>query len=173
MNESVNESVTQFCPVPQEQQPTNEYQQLQESWFFSWATDKLSQYITKLLSVGLATSIIAAPIAATSFLPRKYPLKFLLSCTGGSILMIVLVLSQLYLGWVYVKDRLYQEEIFYEESGWYDGQTWLKPKSMLSRDRLIVNYEILPIIARLKKTFLFLLAIVVIGSLVWFVSSSI
>ena len=165
----MNESATQFCPVPQEQQPTNEYQQLQESWFFSWATNKTSQYIKKLLGVGLGTVIIVAPIAATSFVPSKQPLKFVLSCTGGSILMMILVLSQLYFGWVYVKARLYREKISYEESGWYDGQMWLKPESMLSRDRLIVNYEIQPIIDRLQKTFIFLLGIVVIGSIVWFV----
>ena len=27
-----------FCPVPEEQQPVNEYEQLKESWFFRWAT---------------------------------------------------------------------------------------------------------------------------------------
>lgn len=165
----MNESATQFCPVPLEQQPTNEYQQLQESWFFSWATNKTSQYIKKLLSVGLATLIVAAPIAATSFVPAKYPLKFLLCCTGGSIFMMVLVLSQLYFGWSYVKARLDREKIPYEESGWYDGQMWLKPEAMLSRDRLIVSYEIQPIIDRLQKTFISLLGIVVIGSIVWFV----
>jgi hypothetical protein len=165
----MKESATQFCPVPQEQQPSYEYQQLQDSWFFRWATLNPTEYIKKLLWVGFATSMIAAPIAAVSFLPTKYPLKFLISSLGGITFCTALILSQLYFGWVYVQDRLYQERISYEESGWYDGQIWLKPESMITRDRLIVSYEIQPIINRLKKTFVFLFAIVIVGSIIWFV----
>ncbi|VEP11988.1 conserved membrane hypothetical protein [Hyella patelloides LEGE 07179] len=165
----MNKSATQFCPVPQEQQPTHEYQQLQDSWFFSWATLEPTDYIKKLLGVGFATSIIAAPIAAASFLPTKYPVKFFLSSIGGMTFLTALVLFQLYFGWSYVCDRLYQERISYEESGWYDGQVWLKPESMLTRDRLIVGYEVQPILDRIKKTFVFLLCIVIVGSIIWFV----
>lgn len=165
----MNESTTKFCPVPQEQQPTYEYQQLQDSWFFRWATLETVDYLKKLLWVGFATSMIAVPIAASSFLPTKYPVKFLISSVGGIIFFTALVLSQLYFGWSYVKDRLYQKKVFYEESGWYDGQIWIKPESMLIRDRLVVSYEIQPIISRIQKTFRFLLGIVIVGSIIWFV----
>ena len=165
----MNKSATQFCPVPQEQQPTYEYQQLQESWFFSWATLEPLYYIKKLLWVGFATSMIAAPIAAVSFLPTEYPLKFLISTIDGVIFLTALILSQLYFGWSHIKDRLYRDRISYEESGWYDGQVWIKPESMLTRDRLVVNYEVQPIINRIKKTFMFLLGIVIVGSIIWFV----
>jgi len=30
-------------------------------------------------------------------------------------------------GWSYVGDRLLSAVIPYEESGWYDGQMWVKP----------------------------------------------
>jgi hypothetical protein len=165
----MKESVTQFCPVPQEQQPSYEYQQLQDSWFFCWATLNPGEYIKKILWVGFATSMIAAPIAAVSFLPTKYPLKFCISSIGGITFLTALILSQLYFGWVYVKDRLYRDRISYEESGWYDGQIWLKPESMIARDRLIVSYEIQPVVDRLQKTFMFLFAIVIVGSIIWFV----
>jgi Conserved in the green lineage and diatoms 27 len=165
----MKESVTQFCPVPQEQQPSYEYQQLQDSWFFRWATLEFTDYFKKLLWVSFATSIIAAPIAAASFLPTRYPLKFFLSSIGGITFLTALVVFQLYFGWLYVSDRLYRESISYEESGWYDGQVWLKPESMLERDRLIVSYEIRPIVNRLKKTFMFLFGIVIVGSIIWFV----
>ena len=164
----MNKSNTQFCPVPQEQQPTYEYQQLQDSWFFRWATLEPINYLKKLLWVSFATSMIAAPISAASFLPTKYPGKFLVSTTYGIIFLTTLVLSQLYFGWSHIKDRLYRERISYEESGWYDGQVWIKPESMLTRDRLIVNYEVRPIIDRIKKTFIFLLAIASFSSIVWF-----
>lgn len=165
----MSKSATQFCPVPQEQQPTHEYQQLQESWFYSWAALDMGKYIKKLLWVGFATSMIAAPIAAVSFLPLEYPVKFAIASMDGIIFLMTLVLFQLYVGWSHIKERLYQAKISYEESGWYDGQIWAKPEAMLTRDRLVVSYEIQPIITRLQKTFLVLLGMVALGIIIWFV----
>jgi len=51
---------------------------------------------------------------------------------------VLLALVRLYLGW-YMCDRLISPTIFYEESGWYDGQTWTKPSEVLQR--LIVTYK--------------------------------
>ena len=165
----MNKSAISFCPVPQEQQPTYEYQQLQDSWFFCWATLNPTDYTKKLLWVSFAASMVVAPIAAVSFLPTEYPVKFVLSSVAGIVFLTALVLFQLYSGWSYVRDRLYRERISYEESGWYDGQIWLKPESMLTRDRLIVSYEVQPIIQRMQKTFMFLLGIVIVGGIIWFV----
>ena len=165
----MNESATKFCPVPHEQQPTQEYRQLQDSWFFSWGLLEFTEYLKRLLWVSLAALAITAPIAATSFMPAKYPVKFALASFGGTVFFLSLIIFQLYFGWLHVKTRLYQERISYEESGWYDGQIWIKPESMLERDRLVVSYEIQPIINRLKKTFVFLLGMVIIGSIIWFV----
>ncbi|MCY7277404.1 MAG: CGLD27 family protein, partial [Phormidesmis sp. CAN_BIN44] len=39
----MNSSVV--CPVPLEQRPINEYQDLKESWFFRWATLDLFAYV--------------------------------------------------------------------------------------------------------------------------------
>jgi len=44
----------------------------------------------------------------------------------------------------------------YEESGWYDGQIWIKPPEILLQDRLIGTYEIYPCLQRLQKTVVFL-----------------
>ena len=71
------------------------------------------------------------------------------------------------MGWNYVKNRLKSDRIFYEESGWYDGQTWLKPEAMLDRDRLVVSYEIDPIFVRLRNTYGLLAAIIAVSILVW------
>lgn len=165
----MNKSATQFCPVPQEQQPIQEYQDLQESWFYSWGSLELKSYIKKLSWIGFASSMIAAPIAGVSFFPLDYPFKFCVASSYGIAFLTSLVLFQLYVGWSHVRERLFQEKISYEESGWYDGQVWAKPESMLTRDRLIANYEIQPIIIRLRKTFLFILGTVAVGSIIWFV----
>jgi hypothetical protein len=42
--------------------------------------------------------------------------------------------------------------VSYEESGWYDGQTWVKTSEILLQDKLIGTYELLPKINRLKMT---------------------
>jgi hypothetical protein len=57
-------------------------------------------------------------------------------------------------GWSHVRQRLDSAKIFYEESGWYDGQTWEKPEADLAKDRLLVTYEIKPVLNRLYKTLL-------------------
>ena len=37
------------CPVPPEQRPLEEFQQLSESWFFSWPTGEVSSLKRSLL----------------------------------------------------------------------------------------------------------------------------
>jgi hypothetical protein len=68
-----------------------------------------------------------------------------------------------------VRDRLSKAEIFYEESGWYDGQVWTKPEEVLQRDRLIVSYEIQSLLKRLYLTFGGLALLLAGGSVVWMV----
>ena len=114
-------------------------------------------------------SWIVAPIAAVSFLPALFPLQFTITTVIGILFLTSLVLSQLYFGWSHVKNRLQQPRISYEESGWYDGQSWTKPSAMLDRDRLVVSYEIQPIMNRLRKTFSIFLGITVVGIIIWFI----
>jgi hypothetical protein len=156
-----------FCPVPKEQQPINEYQELQDSWFFSWVKLAPAKYIAKLLWVGAWSSIVTAPLSAASFPIAKYPVQFAICTIGGSLIIVALTGIRLYLGWIYIKNRLYGETIFYEESGWYDGQNWLKTPEILTRDRLLVSYEIQPILKRIQITFATILGIVIAGISVW------
>ncbi|XGV95967.1 MAG: CGLD27 family protein [Leptolyngbya sp. BL-A-14] len=155
------------CPVPFEQQPLNEYQELKESWFFRWAMLDLPQYIRKLLWIWGWSWLIAGPIAAASFPPAKYPAQFALTGMAGAALFLLLVLIRLYLGWTYIRSRLSNATIFYEESGWYDGQLWEKPPEMLVQDRLVVTYQIQPILKRLTQTFGVLAIMSTVGALVW------
>ncbi|MGV2829905.1 CGLD27 family protein [Myxosarcina sp. GI1(2024)] len=165
----MKESPVDFCPVPREQQPIYEYEILKDSWFFCWATLKLNSYHRKLAWCAFWGWLVAAPIAATSYVPYRYPLKFACSSIFGAILLITLILTRMYLGWAYIRSRLKQDRIFYEESGWYDGQTWIKPDAMLARDRLIVSYQIEPIMLRIRITFLLLIVISILSSLTWLI----
>ncbi|MBD1923367.1 CGLD27 family protein [Microcoleus sp. FACHB-831] len=162
------ESSVSVCPVPTEQQPLNEYEELKQSWFFSWATLSPQQYFTKLGWVWGWSWLVSGPIAAASFAPAKHLVQFVLCGAGGASVFMVLAVLRLYLGWSYVRDRLQCPTVFYEESGWYDGQTWTKPTEVLTRDRLIVTYQVQPILQRLVKTFGFLALCFSLGNILWF-----
>ncbi len=155
------------CPVPSEQLPLNEYEDLRESWFFRWATLETPRYVAKILWVWIWSLAIAAPVAAASFPTAKYPAKFLLTSTAGAIAFVVLLLIRLYLGWSYVASRLMDSNVVYEESGWYDGQIWVKPMEVLTRDRLVVTYQIQPFLKRMQQTFGVLIIILLSGAILW------
>ncbi|PSB00927.1 CGLD27 family protein, partial [Merismopedia glauca] len=151
------------CPVPLEQQPIQQYEELQNSCFSGWAKLELPKYLRNLGWVWLIGSLLVSPVAASSFTPSKYWGEFLLSSVIGGEILLGLLLLRLYLGWFYVRNRLYQETIVYEESGWYDGQSWTKTSEILTRDRLIATYEIQPILQRLQQTGLWLAMFLIVG----------
>lgn len=155
------------CPIPDEQQPLNEYQDLRDSWFYQWATRNWRGYITPIAVLWGLSWLVVGPVAAVSFPITKVPLLFFLSGAIGAFVIPVLALTRLYLGWLYIRDRLYKQTISYEESGWYDGQLWTKPETVLTRDRLLVNHEIQPILARLHQTFGVILGICFLAGLCW------
>jgi hypothetical protein len=155
------------CPVPTEQQPINEYQELRESWFFRWATLETWGYVKPLLILWAMSWAIAGPVANLSFPWSKFPMKFFLLGSLVAIVIPILALLQLGLGWRYVSDRLMGDEVVYEESGWYDGQSWTKPEEVLQRDRLIVTYQIQPLLQRIKYTFGILALLGLTGSITW------
>lgn len=155
------------CPVPTEQQPLNEYEELKTSWLFRDSTLNWREYITKMVWIWGFSWLLAGPVAAASFAPQKQIAHFILCGAAGASVGVVLALVRLYLGWFYVRDRLHSPTVFYEESGWYDGQTWTKPQEILTRDRLIVTYEIKPILQRLQFTFAGLAGMFLIGTIVW------
>ncbi|MCU0527194.1 MAG: CGLD27 family protein [Elainella sp. Prado103] len=155
------------CPVPAEQQPINEYQELKESWFFRWATLELKAYLKPTFTLWLLSWLIAAPVAAVSFPPARYPIQFFLSGAMGALVIPSLALIRLYLGWIYICNRLSQETVFYEESGWYDGQCWQKPAEVLQRDRLIVTYQIRFLLRRLQLTFIVIASLILADAMVW------
>ena len=163
----MRESSINFCPVPFDQQPVNEYEQLKESGLFSWATLDLAAYGRKFAWLGLWSGVLICPIAAASFPPRHSPIGFAIASLVGTFAIMFLVLLRILLGWYYVRDRLQSEQIFYEESGWYDGQIWRKPTEILTRDRLIVSYQIDPLLHRLKRTAFVLVGGILLGMVFW------
>lgn len=71
------------CPVPTDQQPLNEYEELKTSWLFRDSTLDLREYITKIAWIWGLSWLIAAPIAAASFPPQVYCTFYSLWCSNS------------------------------------------------------------------------------------------
>ncbi|KDO78997.1 hypothetical protein CISIN_1g021630mg [Citrus sinensis] len=139
--------------VPSEQRPVNEYSSLKDGVLYSWGELGQGPFILRLGGLWLvAFMVLGVPTAAASFDPSREPLRFVLAAGTGTLFLVSLIVLRIYLGWSYVGDRLLSAVIPYEESGWYDGQMWVKPPEVLARDRLLGAYKVKPVIKMLKQT---------------------
>jgi len=141
------------CPVPFDQQPLNEYFALKNSWLFASSTYDLSIYVLFVMRLFIILFIIILffiSIFSSLNLFKNILIDFLVVH-----LLLICLSIRLYLGWSYVIKRLLSASIFYEESGWYDGQVWIKTSDILMQDRLIGLYQVGPSITKVKYTFFF------------------
>lgn len=151
------------CPVPKDQQPLNEYIELKEAFFYRWAKLSRSQYVRVLFLMWLGFAIIFSPVAMSIASPSRHLWQFVCVASIGGSMGLVLPVLLLLSGWSHVKKRLDSPKIFYEESGWYDGQLWEKPEADLAKDRLLVAYEIKPVMTRLQKTLLGITVVLILS----------
>ena len=140
------------CPVPKEQQPTNEYIELSKSLFFSWPKTKKS-LILVLIKFWLGAFVLFLVISSGSIYFKTSLLKYVLLSFFSSLSIPLLISLRLYIGWNHVFKRLTSERIEYEESGWYDGQVWIKPLILKEKESLIASVEVKPILKNLIQIF--------------------
>ena len=133
------------CPVPKEQQPINEFKELTESKIFSWPKSKKSLTLV-LTKFWFGTFIIFLVISSGSVYFKTSLLKYTLLSLISSLVVPLLLSLRLYLGWNHVFRRLTSEKVEYEESGWFDGQTWTKPLNLKEKESLIASLEVKPIL---------------------------
>lgn len=111
------------------------------------------EYLKRMLTLWSGVFLLlGCPIAFQTFEPRAQPLEFILSAATGSLVVVAVANLRIFLGWKYVADRLMTATLEYEETGWYDGQFFVKPPEILTRDRLLGAYEVRPVLARLRTT---------------------
>nr|YP_009398922.1 hypothetical protein [Cliftonaea pectinata]ARW68084.1 hypothetical protein [Cliftonaea pectinata] len=145
------------CPVPFNQQPLNEYLILKDSWLFSCSMCDLEKYIINIFIIFSVLLILNSIIISLFFFKINNLFEFLLlDCLASNFLLFCLFI-RIYLGLSYIFKRLLSATIFYEESGWYDGQVWVKTSEYLIQDRLIGLYQIMPYLNRIKYTCLIIL----------------
>ena len=152
------------CPVPREQQPTNEFIELSNSIIFSWPKTKKA-LISVLIKFWLAAFVLFLGISSGSIYFKTSVMKYTLISFFSSLTIPLLISIKLYLGWNHVFKRLNSERVEYEESGWYDGQVWLKPLVLKEKESLIASVEVKPILKNLIQIFSILLSIALSGIL--------
>ena len=154
------------CPVPREQQPTNEFIELSKSVIFSWPKSKKS-LILALLKFWLGAFVLFLVISSGSIYFKTFLLKYILLSFFSSLSIPLLISIRLYLGWKHVFKRLNSEKVEYEESGWYDGQVWIKPLVLKEKESLIASIEVKPILKNLIQIFSIILILALSGILIF------
>ncbi|KAL8503964.1 hypothetical protein ACS0TY_022628 [Phlomoides rotata] len=149
---------TPECPVPLDQQPINEYQVLCNSFPFSWASSDVVEYSSRLFVMGACFAVfVGLPVSwFGSIGPKSEPIRLVLGAASAGLFVVIFAVVRMYLGWAYVGNRLLSATVEYEETGWYDGQIWVKTAEVLARDRLLGSFSVKPILGRLKNTLVFL-----------------
>nr|YP_009398068.1 hypothetical protein [Gredgaria maugeana]ARW67254.1 hypothetical protein [Gredgaria maugeana] len=137
------------CPVPFDQQPLNEYLSLKKSFLFSWSMSTNQSFIVGILSSFIFLSVFFSIFLVVFTDISSFRDFCLLNIVFSNVVMFFLF-CRLYLGWSYIVKRLMSAIVFYEESGWYDGQVWIKTSDYLIQDRLIGSYQVIPFIIRLQ-----------------------
>lgn len=112
------------------------------------------EYCSRLVAVGsLFAVFVGLPVAwLGSVGPQSEPLKPALAAVSSGLFVVTLAVVRMYLGWSYVGNRLLSATVEYEETGWYDGQIWVKTAEVLARDRLLGSFSVKPVLGRLKTT---------------------
>ena len=154
------------CPVPRDQQPTNEFIELSKSKFFSWPKSKQS-LILVLIKFWVATFLLFLVISSGSIYFKTSTLKYILLSFFSSLSIPILITIKLYLGWNHVFKRLTSERVEYEESGWYDGQVWIKPLVLKEKESLIALIEVKPILKNLIQIFSIISVLALSGILIF------
>jgi hypothetical protein len=142
------------CPVPKYQRPLTEYNDLKNSFTFSWTKEKSYPFNKTLLVFFIILVFFTSIVVINSHEPEKNKITSFLQITSSALGIFNLWILRLYLAWKYIYDRLMNATVSYEESGWYDGQTWVKTNEVLIQDRLVGTYEVLPILNRLRTVIL-------------------
>ena len=154
------------CPVPREQQPTNEFIELSKSKIFSWPKTKKS-LILILIKFWFGAFVLFLIIYSGSVYFKTSLLKYTLISFFSSLSIPLLISIRLYLGWNHIFKRLTSEKVEYEESGWYDGQVWEKPLVLKEKESLIASIEVKPILKNLIQIFSIISVLALSGILIF------
>ena len=143
------------CPVPMDQRPSSQLKEVAEGIVSGWGGLDGKSYAVRLtiLCVFFFT-VIAYPIASETYNPEIQWTEAHVAAMLGSLVAVTAITLTIHNSWDYVRNRLLSATIEYEETGWYDGQVYVKTPEMLAKDRLDGTYVCGPVVERCKRTML-------------------
>ena len=152
---SLLDALEDACAVPRGQRPASQYEELRDGALLSWPGLGVAPYAVRMTGLfGFFYGVIAYPIACGSYDPNTQFAEACVSALVGASGATAAMALNMYNGWSYVRDRLLSATVEYEETGWYDGQVYVKDPEMLARDRLLGTYTVRPVVEMLRKTLL-------------------
>ena len=146
-----------MCPVPLKQRPLNEFNSIRNSWIISWPLLEKGIFYRNLIYSWMMITPISLIISYGSNYLKNNIFDLIYTSLTASLLFPALLLSRQWLSWIYIYKRLISENIEYEESGWYDGQVWEKPIDWRSKDLLIAQHQVKPILDHLRTLMIVLI----------------
>jgi len=149
-----------ICPVPLNQRPLNEFNSIRNAWIISWPFLERNIFYRKLTYSWLIIIPVCLTISYGSDYLKNNLFELIFISLTASIAFPILILIRQWLSWLYIYKRLNSENIEYEESGWYDGQTWEKPINWRAKDLLIAQHQIKPILNHLKLIIMVMILII-------------
>ncbi|CEG00744.1 Uncharacterised protein family Ycf36 [Ostreococcus tauri] len=152
---SLLDAMEDACPVPRDQRPASQLAELKDGFVMSWPTNGALGYAVRMGALfTFFYGVVAYPIACGSYDPEREFTQTVVSALVGASGATAAMALNMYNGWAYVRDRLLSATVEYEETGWYDGQVYVKDPEMLARDRLLGTYTARPVVELLRKTLL-------------------
>ena len=157
-------AVNSVCPVPIEQRPLQQYEELSNSCFFGWADPDVLTCLKPLGVCWLLNCPLCVLIASGSVPLQQHPLRMVVAGMVAALALPLLLLVRQWLGWTFILRRLLATTIEYEKSGWYDGQRWEKPVEWRQQDLLVARYQVRPLLHGLRESMALLAALLLAGA---------
>eukprot|EP00669_Euglena_mutabilis_P008942 TRINITY_DN3915_c0_g1_i1.p1 TRINITY_DN3915_c0_g1~~TRINITY_DN3915_c0_g1_i1.p1 ORF type:complete len:183 (-),score=61.49 TRINITY_DN3915_c0_g1_i1:105-653(-) len=132
-----------------EMQPANELEDLRSRPLSTWPEKGDAFFAGRVAAVffgALAFLLVWIAVSSEVGVDRVGLAYAVLLATAATTLLVF----RLWSDWGYVGTRLRDPKVFYEKSGWYDGELWEKPAAVASRDRLLYAYQVRPVVDRLR-----------------------
>ncbi|MFM9103475.1 MAG: CGLD27 family protein, partial [Cyanobium sp.] len=103
-----------LCPVPPEQRPLRQYEELRQSWFFAWPSESLAGLLRPLAISWLLVVPFTLLVASGSWVLRHDLPRLVVAGLAAAIALPTLLLVRQWLGWSTVHARLVRERVDYE-----------------------------------------------------------
>nr|YP_009551062.1 hypothetical protein Ycf36 [Pseudellipsoidion edaphicum]QAA12055.1 hypothetical protein Ycf36 [Pseudellipsoidion edaphicum] len=156
------------CPVLRDQRPFYEYLKRKESLVLGWVVLKQIKYTKRFFVSLFSLCLLLFPITYLTISFSYYPIQSVFFILLLPLFGVGIVYCYFFITWFYIRKRLVEAKVWYEESGWYDGKIWIKPTSVLKHEKLLCYYQIVPLVKRLKNTLKIIFFSIVVVMLTFF-----